>query len=95
MVSTNISDAETRRQAEYMNPSIDYKGDSRAKFRLPKGGVQAGLSPDIVADEVFKSIERNEFYIFPQPEIKQMIAKKYQAIINSNMPLDLSKTRQE
>jgi NADP-dependent 3-hydroxy acid dehydrogenase YdfG len=93
MVNTNISDAETRRQAEYMNPRVDYTADSRAKFRLPKGGVQAGLSADIVADEVFKSIGRKEFYIFPQPEVKQMIARKYEAIMNSNMPLDLSEMR--
>lgn len=90
MVNTNIFNAEAKRQIEYMNPSIDYKSEERAKYRLPERGVQSGMSVDKVADEVFKSIEKNEFYIFPQPEIKKMIAKKYETLINGNMPLDLS-----
>lgn len=90
MVNTNIINAEAERQSEYMNPSINYKGDARAKYRLPAGAVQSGISVDKVADEVFKSFEKNEFFIFPQPKIKQMIAKKYKTIINNNMPLDLS-----
>jgi short-subunit dehydrogenase len=95
MVNTNIHNAEARRQSEYMNPNINYKGDARARYRLPARGVQTGISVDKVADEVFKSIEKNEFYIFPQPEIKQMIVKKYETLISTNMPLDLSESRKE
>ena len=92
MVNTNIWNAEAKRQPEYMNPSINYESDERARYRLPKRGVQSGISVEKVTDEVFKSIERNEFYIFPQPEIKQMIAKKCETLMNNNMPLDLSDT---
>jgi NADP-dependent 3-hydroxy acid dehydrogenase YdfG len=93
MVRTNISNAEARRQSEYMNPGITYKADARDKFRLPASAVEGGISADNVADEVFRSIEKNEFYIFPQPDIKAMIASKYEAILNRNMPLDLSGLR--
>jgi len=93
MVNTNIAKAETRRQPEYMNPNIDYESDERRRYRLPENEVRSGISSEKVADEVFNSIEKNEFYIFPQLEVKQMIAQKCASIINHNLPLDLSGIR--
>jgi NAD(P)-dependent dehydrogenase (short-subunit alcohol dehydrogenase family) len=90
MANTNIDKAEVHRPAEYKNPSIDYHDEDRLKYRIPRAAVEAGISPSRIADEVFNSIDRNEFYIFPQPEVKQTIAGKFQLIIDRNMTLDLS-----
>jgi NADP-dependent 3-hydroxy acid dehydrogenase YdfG len=90
MVNTSIDKAEVHRQGEYKNPNVDYESEKRMKYRIPHRAVEAGISIEEVADAVFSSIEKNEFYVFPQPEIKQMIARKYELILQRNMPLDLS-----
>ena len=92
MVNTHIDNAEAQRQKEYMNPCIAYGSEERTKYRIPRKAVEAGISPEMVADEVFLSIEKNEFYIFPQPAMKEMITRKYENLLQKNMPLDLSRS---
>ncbi len=89
MVHTCIDNAEVHRQVEYKNPSVDYESEKRMKYRIPRRTIEAGISIEKVADATFHSIEKNEFFIFPQAELKRMIARKYELILQRNMPLDL------
>lgn len=90
MVRTGIDKAEAHRHGEYKNPSVDYESEKRMKYRIPRRSVEAGISIEQVAEATFSSITKNEFFIFPQDEIKQMIMRKCELISQRNMPLDLS-----
>lgn len=91
MVNTNIDRAETHRQQKYQNPEVDYASMNRQKRCVPRSALEAGASVNEVAQAVFASMEREEFYVFPQANLKSVIARKFDLILQQNMPLDLSR----
>jgi len=90
MVSTNLDRAETHRQPEYRNPAVDYASAKRQQHGIPHRAVEAGMSVAEVVQAIFESLEREEFYVFPQSNLKATIAQKLNLMLQKNMPLDLS-----
>ena len=91
MVNTNLDKAEIHRQPEYKNPQVDYASAKRQQHYIPHTAVEAGVGATEVAQAIFDSIEKDEFYVFPQPNLKTMIAQKFGLILQKNLPLDLSR----
>jgi len=91
MVNTNLDKAETHRQPEYKNPQVDYASAKRQPHYIPHSAVEAGVDVNEVTKAIFDSIEKDEFYVFPQPNLKTMIAHRLDLILRKNMPMDLSR----
>lgn len=91
MVNTNLDKAEIHRQPEYRNPQVDYASAKRQQHYIPHSAVEAGADVTEVTQAIFDSIEKDEFYVFPQPNLKTTIAQKFDLILQKNMPLDLSR----
>ena len=90
-VNTGIWNSEKNRQIKYRDPGVDYNNEGkREKYRLPRKMIEKGMSPERVADKVFDAIDKKDFYIFPQPEIKELIKERFNNLFDNQMPLDLS-----
>jgi NAD(P)-dependent dehydrogenase (short-subunit alcohol dehydrogenase family) len=51
--------------------------------------VETGMSPDMVADQVFHSIARDQFYILTHPEYTPVVKARMEAVIAGSNPLHL------
>lgn len=48
--------------------------------------VEAGMSPDVVADYVFEAIRKEAFYILPHPEVKDGVHTQTEDLIQDRNP---------
>ena len=88
-VNTRIMDAERNRPAAYQNPSAPGDGDGgpndvELMFRQM---IEAGMSPETVADIVFRAIAEEKFFIFTHPEMKPMIRARVQDLLDERNPV--------
>ena len=51
--------------------------------------VEAGISPDVVANHVIEAIKENRFYILTHPEFIGAVAIRMKDILNGNNPRNL------
>jgi NAD(P)-dependent dehydrogenase (short-subunit alcohol dehydrogenase family) len=87
-VNTNIMDSDRNRPEELRNqepkaPLSPQEEQVRAMFR---DMVASGLSPDQVADMVFRAIQENRFYIITHPDIKPLVRQRLEWIITETNP---------
>lgn len=72
LVATNIFERSWNYAEEEVPPEVEeqMRGYMRAV-------MQAGLPPENVAEDVVASVKENRLYVFPHPELKDMIDQKW------------------
>lgn len=85
-VNTQIMEAERNRPVELQNIKEITNPKVEQLWQTVRHEVQNGLSPQQVADEVFKAIRAEKFYIIIPPEEKQAIQKRMEDIILERNP---------
>lgn len=88
-VSTRITDSERNRPDDLKNDPDQVKQSPEYEARIEKRrqAVQAGMSPDQVADDVFKAVRDDKFYILTHPEMtKPPVRTRMEAILQERNP---------
>ncbi len=76
-VRTGILESDRNRPDIPQNPSVE-SSDGVRNVRLE---MEAGMSPEEVADHVYKAIQTGTFYIFTHPEQKALVQERMENII--------------
>ena len=93
-VNTNIMDSDRNRPDELQNASAqaqENSGVSELKETI-REAVQAGTSPDVVADYVFQAIRDEKFYILTHPELKHAVQTRLEDILLQRNPTTIGLT---
>ena len=90
-VSTTIMDSDRNRPLSLQNDPDAEKERSEHMGRQAgiRRAVEAGISPVQAAHMVFNGIREKKFYILTHPEIKPLIKKRMEDILNEHNPSDL------
>lgn len=85
---TKIFDAERNRPAELSNPPIEPtpNPEEQGVMQWFQEQVQHGMPPEQVADQVFKGIRKNKFYILTHPEYYEAIRLRMEDILQGRNP---------
>jgi len=91
MVNTRIMDGERNRPPELQNDrsTLAVTPDMVAAFEAQRQAIEAGMSPDKVADCVFQAIVDGRFYILTHPEFTPLIEARMAALVHGQNPVDL------
>jgi short-subunit dehydrogenase len=91
-VNTGIMEAERNRPDELQNASAEAEQNpANSEFReAMRQAVQAGISPDSVADYVFQAIRDEKFYILTDATSKQAVQIRLEEILQDRNPTNLS-----
>jgi NAD(P)-dependent dehydrogenase (short-subunit alcohol dehydrogenase family) len=68
MVRTDVGNCERHRPAEFKNPPVELSPEMRAGRAAFDAIIARGMPPDQVAEKVFDSIRKEQFYIVTHPE---------------------------
>ena len=87
-VNTRTLDCERDRPLELQNaPMNESKSPEReAVIQEMRQAAQAGMSPQQVADYVFKAIRAEQFYILTHPELNSEVQKRMEDILQQHNP---------
>ena len=87
-VNTPIIDAERNRPIELQNVHPEEQVNPKVEelWNTVRLEVNAGLSPQQVADEVFQAIKTEKFYIIIPPEVKSQIQKRMEDVLQERNP---------
>lgn len=94
-VKTNIMNAERNRPVELQNEPVEIPPQVQADLDFMNAGVEAGMSPLQVADQVFEAIEEEKFYILTHPESLPVIKLRVDNLLqleNPQNPIDTIRT---
>ncbi len=91
-VNTGIMEAERNRPDELQNaPAEAEQNPANSEFKeAMRQAVQAGISPDSVADYVFQAIRDEKFYILTDSTSKQAVQIRLEEILQDRNPTNLS-----
>jgi NAD(P)-dependent dehydrogenase (short-subunit alcohol dehydrogenase family) len=91
MVNTRIMDGERNRPPELQDDhtEIEVTPEMVAAYEAQRQAIEAGMSPDQVADCTFEAIKENRFYILTHPELVPLIEARMRAILAGQNPVDL------
>ncbi|MDJ0800812.1 MAG: SDR family NAD(P)-dependent oxidoreductase [Calothrix sp. MO_167.B12] len=91
MVRTRIMEAERNRPVELQEDTPDRAIAPEMEITLKelRQAVETGMSPDEVADQMFRSIMEKRFYILTHPEAIPLVQARMEAIIQGKNPLPL------
>ncbi len=91
-VNTGIMEAERNRPDELQNaPAQAEQNPANSEFKeAMRQAVQAGISPDSVADYVFQAIRDEKFYILTDSTSKQAVQIRLEEILQDRNPTNLS-----
>jgi NAD(P)-dependent dehydrogenase (short-subunit alcohol dehydrogenase family) len=86
--NTRLPDSGRNRPAELQNPPVEEEPSPEEKMRLAAARrvFEEGMSPQQVADFMFKGLKEGKFYIFTHPELKPMIQLRMDDILNERDP---------
>ena len=90
-VNTTIMDSDRNRPI-HLRKNPDAKSERSEHIIRQKGirrAVETGISPSQAAKIVFNGIREKKFYILTHPEIKPLIKKRMEDILNEHNPSDL------
>ena len=76
-VRTGILESDRNRPDKPQKPSVE----SISGVRNVRLEMEAGMSPEEVADHVYKAIQTGTFYIFTHPEQKELVQERMENII--------------
>ena len=87
-VNTRIMDSARNRPPELQNElmSESLNPEREAIIQEMRQATQAGMSPQQVADYVFKAIRAEQFYILTHPEFNSMVQKRMEDILQQRNP---------
>lgn len=87
-VNTQIMDSERNRPPELENEPLDesMSPEKEAIMQGMRQAAQAGMSPQQVADDVFKAIQAEQFYILTHTEFNPGIQKRMEDILQQRNP---------
>jgi NAD(P)-dependent dehydrogenase (short-subunit alcohol dehydrogenase family) len=88
-VKTGILDAKRNRPDTLQNPPQPLTPAMEEAWKAAHAAMEAGLSSEEVADQIFAAIEEERFYILTHPEHNGMIAERMNNILagaNPRMP---------
>jgi NAD(P)-dependent dehydrogenase (short-subunit alcohol dehydrogenase family) len=87
-VNTRIVDSGRNRPPELQNPvgQVAPLAANPAREEVVRQLVANGLKPEQVADLVFAAIREDKFYIFTHPEMKFLIQRRMENILNERNP---------
>lgn len=97
-VKTRMADAERNRPAELQNEPVEATRipQVEAAERLRVQLRSTGLSPEKVAEDVFRAIKDEKFYILTHPERKDYIRARMEDILEERNPaIDLAALERE
>ncbi len=83
-VKTRIMDSGRNRPAELQNEQL-YPADDSVIQGMNEA-LEAGVSPDQVADQVFLAIQAEQFYILTHPEYNPLVQKRMEDIVHQHNP---------
>jgi len=86
LVRTNIADAERNRPAELRNEPVATTPEMQAGLAAFKAAIEASMAPPQVADAVFDAIEKERFYILPDPEWTEAIRLRTDKLLRMENP---------
>ena len=84
-VDTQILDAARNRPA-HLPAARPLRSEEEAVRQATHRGVQAGLSPEYVAECVFRAIAADKFYILTHPEAKAWVRTRMEDILEERNP---------
>ena len=86
-VDTRLMDADRNRPAELQNPAQEAGGAQPDPIReVIRQLLATGLSPEQVAEDVFKAIRDEKLYILTHPEFKEAIRTRMENILEERNP---------
>jgi hypothetical protein len=87
-VNTRIVDSGRNRPPELQNPvgQVAPLAANPAREEFVRQLVANGMAPEQVADLVFAAIREDKFYIFTHPEMKLLIQRRMENILNERNP---------
>ena len=87
-VNTRTLDCERDRPLELQNAPMNesMSPEREAAIQEMRQAAQAGMSPQQVADYVFKAIRADQFYILTHPELNSEVQKRMEDILQQRNP---------
>jgi NAD(P)-dependent dehydrogenase (short-subunit alcohol dehydrogenase family) len=87
-VNTRIVDAERNRPVELRNTpgTVPVHPADEAVLQAARQGIQQGISPDQVAEIVFRAIRNEQLYIFTHPEMKEWVRIQMEGMLAERNP---------
>jgi NAD(P)-dependent dehydrogenase (short-subunit alcohol dehydrogenase family) len=86
LVNTNIINAERNRPAELKNEPVTMTPERQAGLAAFKAAIEGSMSPHQVADAVFDSIKKEQFYILPDSEWTEVIQLRTDKLLRMENP---------
>jgi len=84
-VNTAIMDSERNRPHELQNePAPPNPGDDAIEREI-RTALQSGMSPNVVADFVFRAIRSGRFYILTHPEASVLVQQRMEGILGDGI----------
>lgn len=88
LTRTNIINAERNRPEELRNEPAPLTSEMQAGLAAFKAALDASMPPDQVAEAVFSAIEKEQFYILPDPRWTEVIRLRTTDLLNMENPED-------
>lgn len=87
-VKTRIAESQRNRPADLTDPSGRSADapETAAAGEMIRGLVDAGMSPDAVAEQVLDAIRANRFYVLTHPKMNKGLAKWFEDILHARNP---------
>jgi len=87
-VNTRIVESERNRPAEFHNDlsNAELGQEYEAEAEQHRRAIQAGSHPSQIADQVFKAIREEKFYILTHPEFKPVVKLRMEDILLERNP---------
>jgi NAD(P)-dependent dehydrogenase (short-subunit alcohol dehydrogenase family) len=85
-VSTRLVDAARNRPTELRNPTDDPSFVQPLVDEGRRQGIQSRLPPQKVADDVFKAIREEQFYVLTHPNFNPLVQTRMDDILQQRLP---------
>jgi len=85
-VNTRIVDSARNRPSELQNPLAPVSPEVEASVHARRQAALAGMSPQLVADHVFRALRARSFYILTHADGKPLIQKRMEDILGERSP---------
>jgi NAD(P)-dependent dehydrogenase (short-subunit alcohol dehydrogenase family) len=85
-VRTGILDAARNRPAHLQNPPVTYTPEQIAAWQSMVEKLEAGMPPGEAADQVFRAMIEERFYVLTHPEYTPMIEERMTNIVSGHNP---------
>jgi NAD(P)-dependent dehydrogenase (short-subunit alcohol dehydrogenase family) len=85
-VATRIADAERNRPDQLRNIDVPPQPEREALQEMLRALVAEGMAPSRVAEIVVEAVRADRFYILPHPEMKEIVRRRMEEILEERTP---------